>query len=119
MNVRYFSNGSVNIIHDDTNGGGDDYIAKGFTEYPDAASLPVMPEPVPESITKLQLKYALGADWPTVKAAIAANPDLQEDWDLTSEVHRDSPLVNGTAQALGYTPQQIDDIFRAAAKVVV
>ena len=94
-------------------------MSQGFTEYPDAESLPAIPEPVPESITKLQLKYALGADWPTVKAAIAADPGLQEDWDLAIEIHRNSPLVIGTAQTVGYTSQQMDDIFRAASKVKV
>lgn len=80
---------------------------------------PLPPEPVPTVISKLGLKYALGAQWPTVRNAIMADPALKEDWELTTSLHRNSPLVNGTAAALGFTPAQMDDIFRAAAKVTV
>ena len=119
--IRYFHNQTTGVVvtHVDTNGDGDKYKQSGFTEYPNAESLPHPVAPVPAHVSKLALKYALGQDWLKVKAAIAADPALQEDWNLANLIYRDSTLMNGAAQALGYTPQQIDDIFRAAAKVVV
>lgn len=79
----------------------------------------VQPKPVPPAVTKLGLKYALGTQWGMVKAAIDADPALKEDWDLAQEIHRDSTLVNNTAAALGFTQQQMDDVFRKALGVRV
>lgn len=76
-------------------------------------------EPVPEYISKIALKYALGTQWSTVKTAIDADPVLKEDWDLTYRIYRNSPLMLGAATALGFTDSQIDDIFRAAEQVTI
>lgn len=79
----------------------------------------VRPRPVPAAVSKLGLKYALGSQWSMVKAAIDGDPALKEDWDLAQEIHRDSALVNNTAAALGFTQQQMDDVFRRASGVRV
>lgn len=63
------------------------------------ASMPV----VPGSATKLGLKRALAdqGGWDSVKAALAADPDLQEDWDLATEIRRSDPLTQAMIAQLG------------------
>lgn len=71
------------------------------------------PLPVPTSASKLGLKRAL-ADvglWDQVKAAIATDPDIQEEWDLAIEIRRTDPLVERLVAALGLAPAEVDAIL--------
>lgn len=75
------------------------------------------PNPVPQVITKLQLRNALvSLDlWATLRAALDADLEAQEVFDLASDVNRGHPLVAAFAQSLGKTNAEIDGIFRMAA----
>lgn len=68
------------------------------------------PTPVPTFATKLGLKRALDEVglWATVRAAIAADPSVQEEWDLAIQINRTDPLVARLVAALGLTEEQID-----------
>lgn len=73
--------------------------------------------------SKLQAKKALEAAgrWAEVKAALATDADLQEDWDLAYELRRTSPLVTAFASALSpvITDEELDALFAAAAAIDV
>ncbi|MBJ7543270.1 hypothetical protein [Rhodomicrobium udaipurense] len=78
---------------------------------------PVVSEPVPASVTPLQIVRALrqaglkGA----FDAALAVDAEAKEDFNLAREIERDDPLVASIATALGKTSAEVDDIFRLAA----
>ena len=78
------------------------------------------PLPVPTSASKLGLKRALAEIglWDQVKAAIAADPDIQEEWDLAIEIRRTDPLVQMMIDAIGLTPEQADAILIRANELV-
>ncbi len=80
---------------------------------------PPPPPPVPPSVSKLQLKMALGNQWAAVDAAIKADQALLDAWTLAAAVDRYSPMMLGAAQALGFTDAQIDNLFRKAAAITV
>lgn len=91
----------------------EDWLAGGNT--PD----PYVP-PVPASATKLGLKRAfdeLGA-WDQVKAAIATDPDAQEEWDLALEIRRSDKLVQELIAALQLSSDQVDHIIIRANELV-
>jgi hypothetical protein len=76
---------------------------------------------VPESCSKLGLKRALaetGAsavfpspEWPTVSKAIAADPEMADDWALATSIRRDDPIVEKMIAARGYDPETVDKIL--------
>lgn len=74
-----------------------------------AEELEDIPE-VPSKTSKLGIKRALEEMdmWDDVKAAIAANPSIQEEWELAVEVSRNDPLTQSMIATLGMTPEQID-----------
>ena len=78
------------------------------------------PLPVPTSANKLGLKRALAEIglWDQVKAAIAADPDIQEEWDLAIEIRRTDPLVQMMIDAIGLTPEQADATLIRANELV-
>jgi len=76
-----------------------------------------VPEPVPSSVTPLQLVRALRQVGlkAAFDAAIDADAEAKEDFALAREIERDDPLVASMATALGKTSAEVDDIFRLAA----
>ena len=56
--------------------------------------------------------------WDQVKAAIAADPDIQEEWELAVEIRRTDPLVQMMIDAIGLTPEQVDAILIRANELV-
>lgn len=82
-----------------------------------------MPAPiVPQSVTMRQAQRALLAagKLDAVNAAIAAIPGdagraARIDWEKSSSVDRNWPLVASVGAALGMTDGEIDDLFRLAA----
>jgi hypothetical protein len=90
-----------------------------FTPRPDPV-IPPPPEPVPQSVTKLQLRNAARAlgRWEFIKGAIAAaGEDIREGWDLATEIQRDNPLVGALAQSAGWSSDEVDDLFRLAGRM--
>ena len=87
---------------------------------PTFEGIPAPPLPVPTSASKLGLKRALAEIglWDQVKAAIAADPDAQEEWDLAVEIRRTDPLVQMMIDAMGLTPEQADAILIRANELV-
>ncbi len=81
---------------------------------------PVPPPPVPLVISRMQAKLALHAEGllDDVDAAVAAAPrEVQIYWAEVSELHRDHAILNQMTEALGWTSEQVDDLFRAAAAI--
>ena len=77
---------------------------------------------VPQAVTMRQARLALlGAGMlAAVNAAIAAMPGVQGEaarieWEFSSEVKRTQPLVTALGVALSLTPDQLDNLFAAAA----
>lgn len=83
------------------------------------ASTPA-PVPVPASCSKLGLKRALAeiGEWEAVKAAIASNPTLQEDWELAQEIRRTDPLVQAMIALRGYSTSQVDQLLVRANALI-
>lgn len=82
------------------------------------------PDPVPRSCTRRQGRLALLAQGllDEVEAAIAAVADPLEQRAALIEYEaatweRDNPFVQAIWAQLGGTPEQLDDLFRAAAKL--
>ena len=76
--------------------------------------------PVPQSVHPLQIRKALrGAGlMASVKAILAQSSDeVNEAWEYASVITRDNPMLLGAAQALGLTSEQVDTLFREAAKL--
>jgi hypothetical protein len=74
----------------------------------------------PTKASKLGIKRALDQIglWATAKSAIAADPAVQEDWDLAVEISRYDPLTQSIVAALGLTSEQVDDIIARANALV-
>lgn len=75
---------------------------------------------VPPFITRRQAKLALHSAGllDAADAAIAAaGVEAQIDWADALEFRRDYPLIAGIGSSLGLTSEQIDDLFREAAKL--
>ena len=96
-------------------------------DFPDAQP-PALPEyvpvvdPVPEVVTMRQARLALlGAGMLTqVNTAVANMPGAAGDaarieWEFSSTVERNRPLVQSLTGELGLTESQLDDLFRLAA----
>lgn len=88
---------------------------------------PLSPPAIPQCVTRAQGKAALiGAGlWTQVLAYVdgIADPTQQAlarvALDDTTEWRRDSPFLAAAATALGLTDQQLDDLFVAAAAIVL
>lgn len=82
----------------------------------------VIQQPVQKVVTMRQARLALlqGGYLTTINAAIAAMPGAAGDaarieWEFSSTVERNRPLVAAMASALSLTSAQIDDLFKLAA----
>lgn len=88
---------------------------------------PPGPEPVPEQVTRAQGKAALiqAGLWDDVLSYVDAIEDPTQQalarvaLDDTTEWRRDSPFLATAAAALGLTDKQLDDLFVAAAAIVL
>ena len=83
---------------------------------------PAAPPVVPQSVTMRQARLALLAagKLSSVNSAItgmtgAAGDAARIEWEFSTEVRRDEPLVLSLGDALGMTALQLDDFFVAAA----
>lgn len=82
------------------------------------------PDPVPVSVPKwaflLTLRKRGKED--AFKAAIAAyngaNADrVRAKWDADPDIERNGATINALGAAIGYTPEQVDDLFRESQRV--
>lgn len=81
---------------------------------------PTDPTGVPASVTRFQARAALFAAGllDDVEATIAgADRFVQIAWADAASFERGSPTIAALATALGLSDQQLDDLFRAAAKI--
>lgn len=78
------------------------------------------PVVVPSSCSRLGLKRALEevGTWTAVKAAIAADPAVQEEWDLATLLVRTDPLVQDIILQLALTEEQVDALLVRANALV-
>lgn len=85
-------------------------------------ALPVAVDPIPQVVSMAQARITLrrATLLSTVNALIAAaDAETQDAWEYATELRRDIPLVLTLAGALNLTSQQVDDLFTAAAAVVL
>ena len=84
--------------------------------------LPPPPPPIITSVTMRQARLALHQQGllTQVNNAVASMPGAQGgaariEWEFSSTVERNRPLVQSLSVSLGLTSQQIDDLFALAA----
>ena len=83
------------------------------------------PEPVPQVVTRAQGKAALisAGLWDAVLDYVSGIQDSTERalaevaLHDTLEWRRDSPFLNAAAAAIGLTSEDLDNLFRSAAKI--
>jgi len=77
-------------------------------------------DPVPFSVTPLQMRKALRASGlhADVLAYVAGlNDEAQEAWEYATVIERGNPLIVAAAQSFGKTDEEIDAMFRLAASL--
>lgn len=82
---------------------------------------PVDPNAVPATITRTQARLVLhraGLLDGVLKVIETGGVEAQI-WYEAAEWNRASPVLAGMAQALGFTDEQVDDLFRAAGAIVI
>lgn len=86
------------------------------------ATLPLVVPSIPEVVTMRQARLALlqAGLLAQVNTAVAGMPGAVGDtarieWEFSSTVERNRPLVQSLIGALGLTESQLDDLFRLAA----
>ena len=79
---------------------------------------PVPAVEVPASVSMRQARLALlaaGLLGQVEQAMQSASAADQIEWEYATEVRRDSPLVASMTAALGWSSEQVDNLFGAAA----
>lgn len=78
------------------------------------------PDPVPPLVTRYQFKAAVRAAGQGGALATYINGltnGAKEEWTDRRFFRRDSALINNAATALGFTANQVDNLFRQAASI--
>lgn len=79
---------------------------------------PTVPVPAVVSMRQARLALLQAGLLASVETAMAgASAADQIEWEYATEVRRDSPLVVSMTAALGWTAEQVDDLFRTAASL--
>lgn len=86
---------------------------------------PVIPTPIPTSVTMRQARLALlsAGLLDLVDESISLMPDpmqrrqAQIDWEFAASVDRNSALVNGLAGALALSEEALDQLFLTASQL--
>jgi hypothetical protein len=78
------------------------------------------PKIIPTGTSKLGLKRAFTAmgKWDAVKAAIASDPDTQEDWDLAVVISRNDPIVKSLQAKMDLSDDDVTNIIVMAEELV-
>lgn len=94
-----------------------DAVEQGYRPEPPA------PPPVPVSVPKWAFLLVLrrAGKEAALKAAIAAyngaNADrVRAKWEADPDIERNGATINALGAAIGYTPEQVDQVFRDAEK---
>lgn len=109
----------------------DEVLRRTYTQSGVVAEGVVLPSPVPDAASPATIRVALrrlhgvtnAALDATVGTVLASIPDAGERddaetlWMYSVSIRRDHPLVAAVGAALNLTPDQVDDVFRAAATV--
>ncbi len=81
------------------------------------------PQHVPPIVLTWKARAALkmAGKFEAASQAVASSNSfaVQEAFEYGTEWHRASPAVNAMAQAIGMTSEEVDDLFRQAAAIVV
>lgn len=82
---------------------------------------PVDPNAVPATITRTQARLVLhrAGLLEKVLEVIEAGGVEAQIWYEAAEWNRSSPVLAGMAQSLGFTDEQVDNLFRAAGAIVI
>ena len=133
--ARYpFNAGVTEVVEWDADDLPEDF-ALGRYEFADGAfaRLPDPPPPllpVPQVVSRFQARAAMlgsaapSGDYPNLLAQIDAivgasdNAFVKLAWLEAVEFRRDSPTVNALADAVGVSPDMLDELFRQAARIV-
>ena len=78
------------------------------------------PPPVPQAVSRFQARAALkiaGLLSKIEEQVAQADPIVQIAWTDAVEFRRNSPTIAELAKAVGLTEDQIDELFRNAAKI--
>jgi hypothetical protein len=73
---------------------------------------------VPQSVSPMQIRLALnelGLRQTIEDAVDSGSQDLKDMWEFASEFKRDYPLIEELSVSLGFTKEQVDNIFRFAS----
>jgi hypothetical protein len=85
--------------------------------YPDIVPSPVQ---IPQTITKLQAMKQLKVinKWDTMKAMLAQNEEINDEWMLSDNLNRSYPLVLKMAKGMGFNDEELDIFFIEADKLL-
>ena len=114
-----YSNGQMDMLRADL--GADAAQYESLIAEVEATYSPSPPQPirVPQQVTMRQARLDLLSRGllDDVEAMIAAaGREAQIEWEYASIVDRDNPVIAAVQQQQGMTDEQIDDLFREAAK---
>ena len=114
-----YSNGQMDMLRADL--GADAAQYESLIAEVEATYSPSPPQPirVPQQVTMRQARLELLSRGllDDVEAMIAAaGREAQIEWEYASLVERGNPVIAGVQQQQGFTDEQIDDLFREAAK---
>lgn len=89
-------------------------------EIPDEELIVSSSPGLPDSATKLGLKRAMVevGRWEQVRAMIASDPAIAEDWALAVEIRRDDPIFGAFVASGSFTNEDVDAVFRRAVEIV-
>ena len=115
-----YSNGQMDMLRADL--GADAAQYESLIAEVEATYSPSPPQPirVPQQVTMRQARLELLSRGllDDVEAMIAAaGREAQIEWEYASLVERGNPVIAGVQQQQGFTDEQIDDLFREAAKL--
>jgi hypothetical protein len=94
----------------------DDSVAVGMLYANGEFLQPELVIGVPEYASKLRLYeilYASG-DWPQIAGALATDEHASNVWQFATIIERNHPMIEQFRILLGWSSQQVDDLFRAA-----
>ena len=119
IKCQAYSNGQMDMLRADL--GADAAQYEALIAEVEATYSPSPPQPiqVPQQVTMRQARLELLSRdlLDDVDAVIAvAGRAAQIEWEYASTVARDNPVIAVVQQQQGMTDEQIDDLFREAAK---
>lgn len=88
-------------------------VASGWTPAP----VPTL-NPVPVEVTPRQFKLALlqsGVSPSVITNAVATNEASLIEWEYATTFRRDHALLNSMASSFGFSPTDLDNLFRFAS----